>query len=312
MSVLAAVTTPAKTYPQGVMANQVGLGRRGGGRLPEMVRYVDHPSFDQPGIEQDLFGSQAKSISVPRWRHFSQLPDNGSPVPRARTSVSHDDQSLLFLRYNYAKYRLARLLARRPGRRCGACVADVGLWHGRAQEGRSNLVEANMALVVAMAKRTRIANVDFEDLVSEGSMALLRSIETFDLRRGHKLSTYACRSILKSFNRLATKTGRYYQRFPVEFDPDLERSDYDERKHEMQRDNNVDDLRDMLVRNRARLSEVELTVVMERFAIGFEGKGRTLRDVGQIVGVTAERVRQIQQYALGKLRKALAERRSAS
>ena len=310
MSVLAAVAVSARQYHAAILTDQGRGAQRLTRRVPETVRYVDHPLFHEVGVEGRLFGCQAQPISVPRWRHFSQLPEEGSPVPRARTGLSHDDQAQLFLRYNYAKYRLSKLLARRPGRRGVSHAEEVGRWHGRVLEGRSNLVEANMALVVAMAKRTRIANVDFEDLMSEGSMALLRSVETFDLSRGHKLSTYACRSILKSFNRLATKTGRYYQRFPTDFDPDLERSDYNERRHEMQRDNSVEDLRDMLVRNRAQLSETELAVVMERFAIGFDGKGRTLREVGQLVGVTAERVRQIQQYALGKLRKAMAEKPS--
>ncbi len=277
-------------------------------RIPDRVKYVDHPFFGEEDVEEQLFGRDAQTISVPRWRHFSQLPDEGWHPRAARSSLTPDDQAYLFLRYNYAKRRLSNLLAGESNGDDEVRVTEMVAWYRRVLDGRSDLVEANMALVVAMAKRTRIPNVDFEDLISEGSLALLRSIETFDLRRGFKLSTYACRSILKSFNRLATKTGRYRQRFAVEFDPDLERSDYDERKHEIQRDNSVDDLREILARNRAKLSDMELAVVMERFAIGLEGKGRTLRDVGQLVGVTAERVRQIQQFALLKLRRAMSER----
>jgi len=279
-------------------------------RIPDSVKYVDHPFFYEDDVEEHLFGADAQTIRVPRWRHFSQLPDENWHPPAARSSLTPDDQAYLFLRYNYAKYRLSDLLAGESNGDDEARVKEMVAWYHRVLDGRSDLVEANMALVVAMAKRTRIPNVDFEDLISEGSLALLRSIETFDLRRGFKLSTYACRSILKSFNRLATKTGRYRQRFAVEFDPDLERSDYDDRKHEIQRDNSVDDLREILARNRAKLSDMELAVVMERFAIGLEGKGRTLREVGQLVGVTAERVRQIQQFALLKLRRAMSERRS--
>ncbi len=75
----------------------------------------------------------------------------------------------------------------------------------------------------------------------------------------------------------------------------------------MQRDDSVDALRDILVRNLAKLTEVERTVVMERFAIGSGGKGRTLAEVGLIVGLTNERVRQIQNLALEKIRTALEE-----
>ena len=177
----------------------------------------------------------------------------------------------------------------------------------RALEAQASLVRANMALVLAMAKRTRIPNVEFSELISEGNMALLRSVEKFDVARGFKFSTYACRAILKSFNRLATKTGRYRQHFPTEFDPDLERSDYDVMRHEIQRDESVDALRDILARNKAQLSDVERTIVIERFAIASGGKGMTLAEVGKLVGLTNERVRQIQNLALLKIRAALDE-----
>jgi RNA polymerase primary sigma factor len=138
-------------------------------------------------------------------------------------------------------------------------------------------------------------------------MALLRSVEKFDASRGFKFSTYACRAIFKSFNRLASKTGRYRQRFPTEYDPQLERSDYDVKRHEMQRDASVEALRDVLLGDRASLTDVERTVVIERFAISGQGKRRTLAEVGRMVGLTNERVRQIQNHALGKIRAALVE-----
>ena len=68
----------------------------------------------------------------------------------------------------------------------------------------------------------------------------------------------------------------------------------------MQRDDSVDALREILARNRAALSDVERTVVMERFAIGTGGKGRTLSEVGKLVGLTNERVRQIQNSGPGE------------
>ena len=181
------------------------------------------------------------------------------------------------------------------------------LWHERATKTRADLVRANMALVVAMAKKTGVTTVDFTDLVSEGSVALLRSVEKFDVSRGYKFSTYACRAILKGFSRLATKVGRYRQRFPTEFDPATERSDYDVNKHEIQRRNSVDAVREILASNRAHLTDVERTIVMERFAIGSAGKGRTLTEVGKMVGLTNERVRQIQKVALEKIRAVLDE-----
>jgi RNA polymerase sigma factor (sigma-70 family) len=181
------------------------------------------------------------------------------------------------------------------------------VWYERAMKARADLVRANLALVLAMAKRTRIPNVDFGEIVSEGNMALLRAVEKFDAGRGFKFSTYGCRAILKSFNRLATKTGQHHQRFPAEYDPAMEQSDYDVKRHEFQQADTIETVREILMLNRAGLTDVERTVVMERFAINTDERRKTLAEVGKMVGLTNERVRQIQGCALGKIRKALTE-----
>jgi len=269
--------------------------------------YVSHPSFNSSTAEQKLFGGQAEAIEVPHWTHFPEVPEDIQSMRTARTTLSPKDEAKLFLRYNYARYRLSRLAEAQQRRHSARRARQMRLWHKRAMRARSDLVRANMALVLAMAKRTRIPNVEFSELVSEGNMALLRSVEKFDVSRGFKFSTYACRAILKSFNRLATKTGRYRQHFPTEFDPEMERSDYDVMKHDIQREDSIDALREILANNRANLSETERVIVMERFALASRGKGMTLAEVGRMVGLTNERVRQIQNMALAKIKAVLDE-----
>lgn len=269
------------------------------------VDFVDHPSFARPEVESELFGEQAEKIVVPDWASFPEVPEDVEPRRRGRTTLNQSEEVGLFLRYNYARYRLSKLAQSQQRRFSKARANQMALWYRRAQKCRSDLVRANMALVLAMAKRTRIANVEFSELVSEGNMALLRSVEKFDVSRGFKFSTYACRSILKGFNRLATKTGRYRQHFPTEYDPDMEKSDYDVKKHEIERDESIESLREVLAKNRANLTPVEQTIVTERFALASRGKKRTLAEVGKMVGLTNERVRQIQNLALRKIREAL-------
>lgn len=278
-------------------------------RIPAEVNFVDNPSFARPEAEEEFFGRSASEIVVPQWTNCPEVPEEVTLPKIGRTKLSPDEEVRLFLRYNYARYRISKLAQSQQRRFSRVRAKQMVLWYRRAQQCRADLVRANMALVLAMAKRTRIANVEFPELVSEGNMALLRSVEKFDVARGFKFSTYACRSILKSFNRLATKTGRYRQRFPTEFDPELEKSDYDVKKHEMERQDFVESLRDVLARNRANLSDVEQTVVTERFALLSRGKKRTLAEVGKMVGLTNERVRQIQNLALAKIREALDGRR---
>src|SRR5439155_21927676 len=109
----------------------------------------------------------------------------------------------LFLRYNYARLRAKAAVQKfrtNPGK---AAARDIALWYGRTKDTRERITQANLALVLAMAKRTRMSEVDFGELVSEGNMALLRAVEKFDTARGFKFSTYACRAILKAFSRIA-------------------------------------------------------------------------------------------------------------
>ena len=226
-------------------------------QIPDSVAYMDHASFSSPDTEDTLFGPEAAKIAVPQWTTFPEVPEEIA-VKRARNvRLSATDEAVLFLRYNYARYRLSELVDAQQRRKAARRAKEMVLWYQRVQGARSDLVRANMALVVSMAKRAKIPNVEFSELVSEGNMALLRAVEKFDVARGFKFSTYGCRAILKSFNRLAGKTGRYRRRFPTEFDPSLERSDYDVMKHEIQHEDALDSLGEILSQNRANLTETE-------------------------------------------------------
>ncbi len=273
-------------------------------QIPEAVDYVSHPSFELAATEAQLFGASAQEVDVPDWLNYVNEPDDVYAHAKRTRHLSGADEQLLFLRYNYARYRLSLLVTAQRRRRSLARGRAMIKWYRLSRQLQSDLVNANLALVLAMARRTKVPGVDLTDLVSEGNMALLRSIDKFDASRGFKLSTYACRAILKSFNRLATKTGKYRSRFPVEYDPELEKSDYDVMKHDLAEADMLDSLKDALNENTADLTDVELTVVRRRFGLE-TGKKQTLAVVAEHVGLTNERVRQVQIRALTKLRSLL-------
>jgi len=276
--------------------------------IPDSVDYVPHPDYRLAAMGDRLFGPDAEPIHVPPWRPYAEVGQGDASPPKARLFLSRDQEALLFMRYNYARYRLARVMAAQKRRFARSRAAEAVMWYRRVLHVQAALVNANMALVVAMARRTRINTVEFGELVSEGNMALLRAVEKFDVARGFKFSTYACRAILKSFGRLATKTGRYRQYFPTEFDPDMEQSDEIERRHLAQRELAIEDLQRVLLCNTASLTDVEHRVVRARFAVDGARTAQTLEQVGREVGLSKERVRQVQNDALTKLRVALDER----
>ncbi len=275
--------------------------------------FIDSPAFYEKDAEKKIY-DEAPPIPLPDTSWYHPVMDDLSSA-RTRTVKSAQQviltgaqEKVLFHKFNYARYRVWKLQQEvwaSPSRKPDENQAlEILRWYRIADQVREQIAETNLALVLAMAKRTRMSEVDFADLVSEGNMALLRAVDKFDAGRGYKFSTYACRAILKAFSRQGMKLSKYRQRFPTDFDPKLERSNYLETKRAGFEKDAADEVKRIVLENRADLSDVERTVIEHRFGLesGEVEKPMTLEQVGQIIGVTKERVRQIQNKAMEKIR----------
>ena len=281
--------------------------------LTEPAEYVDDAGFSDRLMERELWSAESRLVHRLATR-FVEPPDPITDAVAAGErlpALTYAQEAHLFRRYNYARMQVMDILGKFAGKRLNpSATRRLLAWGHRALVARSVIVRINLPLVLAMAKRTRLSNVDFSEMVSEGNMALLRSVEKFDCSRGYKFSTYSCRAILKAFSRVAMRASRYRGHFPTEFDPAMERSDHLDRRRLGIEEDCVDELKQILLDNLAGLSEVERTVIRERFALERRAgddtcSPKTLEQVGQIIGVTKERVRQIQNNALKKIRAAL-------
>lgn len=285
--------------------------------LTEPMDVVEHPDFADADIETRLFGAPAKYASG-RSTRFVEFPDEVSDASNSGERVptlSHEKEQHLFKRFNYARLQVVSILKEHADKKLSApATRRLLAWGHRMIAARGVIVRLNLPLVLAMAKRTRLSSMDFNELISEGNMALLRSVEKFDCSRGFKFSTYSCRAILKSFSRVAMRASRYRGTFPTAFDPAMERSDFIERQREGLAGDCVEELKEIFLRNLAGLSDVERTVISQRFALvdamaqEAPATPKTLEQVGTMIGVTKERVRQIQNNALKKMRMALESR----
>ena len=313
--------------------------------LMQPVSFMESKRLHEPNAEEMLFdGSEPIPEPDISWYH-PVMSELGLPGDRKRNRnrkraevmrLSGRQERALFYQLNFARFRVRELQNELgvnedgpPHRQPTREETDQLLtWGMLAEQLREQIAETNVGLVLAMVRRTSLKNVDVADLVSEGNMALLRAIDKFNPDYGFKFSTYACQSILKAFSRLAHKESRLKDRFPVEFDPEMEESGWPDDQRGALEEDCAAEVRDIVRHNRCNLTDVELRVVRHRFGFDVEdglddsgglstaarsandvqgsrssrSRRMTLGEVGQMIGVGKERVRQIQVKGLSKIR----------
>lgn len=279
-----------------------------------------------------LSGDQHQGwIMVRQLRHTSAKPTASPALPQPPRFIRHDDicgrgskprlfkrsddpptegrlsakgEVVLFKRMHYCGYRMSKMWDRLESLNQEERRDYLG-WFEQYTRIRDRIVAANVGLVFSMLSKRRFTNVDFDELRSEGLMALLRSVDTFDPWRGFRFSTYACNSIYRAFSRLAKLEYRHHQVQPNSFEPQLEPDEWIEHQRQDYIGLLIERLTTILRGEDAALNDHERFVLEQRFPLQPDGKRATLRSVGKKMKFSKERVRQIQNSAVSKLRQAL-------
>jgi RNA polymerase primary sigma factor len=220
--------------------------------------------------------------------------------------LTKEEEQYYFRRMNWLKFSAATLRGRLNRSRASAKQLDrvEGLLN-EAETVKAILITANLRLVVSIAKKFVDPSWSFDELVSEGNLALMRSVEKFNFALGNRFSTYATYAIQRHFYRLSQRGRQLRQRFVADDEALKDRAE-DPTGSGYRSAEQIATLKEVFAGFLAELEPRERRIVVARF--GFDGKApRTFRELGSQMGVCKERIRQIQSRAMERLRELAAE-----
>jgi RNA polymerase sigma factor (sigma-70 family) len=280
------------------------------------VKFIDDPLYHQEGAGEAVgsivegaeasLGSEGKAEEA---RVPKDLPAYLQALYRTPLLTPARERAL-FLAFNYQKYRF--VTARRRLEPQFARTREVNALEAhlrRATEVKNQIVQANLRLVVSVARKHLRPGLSLMELVSDGNVTLMRAVESYDFHRGHRFSTYATLALMKGFARSVPQllsTGRVRTS-----GGDRALAEVCDVRPDVSHDRLL--AREEVQQLLARLDDRERAVVLTHYGIETGGTDparrapATYEQVARLLGLTKQRVRQIEQSALAKLRSAAAD-----
>jgi RNA polymerase sigma factor (sigma-70 family) len=323
-------TTTAKTTETGrdrVSASQVKSARKkapatSGNRIAETLKaharellemeidFINHEEFsDADSLHrlETILTTKYENKRKPRVKPSPDLPAYFAKLyetPLLTPQEEHD----LFWAMNYLKYRANMLRlsldAEHPDE---ILIRDIKQCLSRSETVRDRIVTANLRLVVSLARKFADRYSSFDELVSDGNVTLMNAVEKFDCSRGFRFSTYATHATQRDFYRQLNRRRKSALRITGDQNEFLGQLGYENEEEDVPMSAQAILYHKVMEVFDQELDEREQHIVCARFGINEQASGQTLRAVGKQLGISKERVRQLQMQAVEKLKEVLIE-----
>ncbi|MBN1393035.1 MAG: sigma-70 family RNA polymerase sigma factor [Sedimentisphaerales bacterium] len=280
--------------------------------LAKKIEFVPSSEFLDENAKQKFLAepvaaekpAPSKSIEPLDIADKSLLPEYLQAL-RNTPVLNREREVELFRRYNYLKY-LASVTREgiKPTRVHSDRLEKIEKYLAEAEAVKKTIIEANLRLVVSIAGKHAAGEANFQDLVSKGNLALIKTVEEFDYTRGIRFGKTASLNIAKEYAKASGKSTELtrekagslanIQRYLRPAEPDF--AAIERAKH------------NLLQVIKDELDEREQYIIINHFGLVgtlIRKNKRTLQQIGEDLGMTKERVRQLELVALQKLRNSL-------
>ena len=272
--------------------------------LKRPISYIPSEEFTQDGIEETIMAVCPTPPGGGGKKPPHRPPEDLPPYLRSLYSVpllTPEKERELFRRYNYLKYKADELRKQIDVNRIlTKQLKRIEILLLRANAVKNQIIRANLRLVVSIAKKHVSGPQTLFELISDGNVSLMRAVEKFDYARGFRFSTYASWAIMRNYARSVPRERYQLDRFATGCEEVLDIAaalqTYDPNEV------NVSELRESIDVVLAQLTPTERSILTGHYGLEEGQDSKTLEKLAQRLGLSKERVRQIEIHALKKLR----------
>jgi len=267
------------------------------------IRYFSHPSFTARNAVAQLIAMRPEQ-SPPKTSHPEAREGQAFVAGLVQAALlTPEEERYLFVKFNFHRFRAEQARQKLLRQANKATWNQFQADQQEASAIRNKIVEANLRLVVSVARKLTPSFDQLSELVSEGLLPLIRAVELFDVSLGNRFSTYATWAIKNHLFRTLKRARR---------DQELDLQSVVRGKglclenggsvteQELAENARLSDLSRLLT----VLSDREKQIISARFGLNGFPRGQSLAEISRQIGLSKERIRQIVLQAMERMREA--------